>query len=428
MSRAFISLYLSIVVSIIFLGWFADQVWKNFNPELDLSNLELSFFEMLQFADDHNINVMLKNFNLRSSRSTFELVDLDDFAQSSLLDKIKSGKTVSIFQHDGMQRVYRRVRDTQSVIFVSVDQTNSNTSGLYFLILFVFYLLMAMIIYFWIWPLTRDINKLKRKTQIIGQDGVLEKIHIGSSSVVADLASSFNLMADRIRELIASHKDMTSAVSHELRTPLARMRFAIELAENKLEDNASVVAKQIRNIKIDVEEMDALIAGLLNYAGYEHYSKQLIFESGDICSMVNNLIVRRFGDHNLPIDFTCEASLNVFCEWNLMEHCVHNVIQNALKYGRSKIKVSVTIERVESVEHCSIIVEDDGDGIDEQSRGRVLEPFVRLSNHKNKSGFGLGLAIVKRIMDWHQGEIHIGRSQMGGAMVSLRWPFERSLD
>ncbi|KAF1014516.1 MAG: Sensor protein RstB [Stenotrophomonas maltophilia] len=68
-------------------------------------------------------------------------------------------------------------------------------------------------------------------------------------------------------------------------------------------------------------------------------------------------------------------------------------------------------------------VDDDGPGIPEADREKVLRPFTRLdeSRSRDTGGFGLGLAIVCRIALRHGGELQVSRSRLGGARLELRW-------
>lgn len=110
----------------------------------------------------------------------------------------------------------------------------------------------------------------------------------------------------------------------------------------------------------------------------------------------------------------------VTCEWVLMERCLHNLIQNAYKYAQASVCVTLAL----TDGNYLVAVEDDGIGIAPQDARRVFDSFVRLrsSEKDNKSGFGLGLAIVRRIATWHGGEVHVTRSELGGARFVLQWP------
>jgi two-component system sensor histidine kinase RstB len=74
--------------------------------------------------------------------------------------------------------------------------------------------------------------------------------------------------------------------------------------------------------------------------------------------------------------------------------------------------------------NCLLMVEDDGPGIPEEDRDRVFEPFKQLNNDQREMSkeHGLGLAIVHQIVQWHQGQVWVQQSDMGGAQFCVRWP------
>ena len=420
MNRVFISLYLLIVVSIVVLGWGADKLWQAYNPEPKLSASEdvlLVLIDDLMLSDS--------SFSLQESLSEYPNVDvqfksLDSLAESNLATLIRAGEVISLFDSQGNKLLYKKVGGADQFVQIEIAAHNKDSSLFYLGFLFVFYLFIALVIYFWIWPLTRDLKYLQSKTKTIDKDGVPEYVDLGASSTVYDLAKSFNSMSERIRNLVLSHKEMTSAVSHELRTPLARMKFALAIAASN-EDKANVDT-QLKSIKVDVDEMDALINGLLAYAGFEQQSQTLELNKGDLASLIET-ILKHLGQDVSDVQWEFDNQLGgraVCCEWHLIERCLHNVIQNGLRYAHSKLLVTARINQ----SLCEVVIDDDGQGVGEESREKILQPFVRLPGQNKQSGFGLGLAIVKRIITWHKGNVEISQSQMGGARVTLRWPAE----
>lgn len=103
-----------------------------------------------------------------------------------------------------------------------------------------------------------------------------------------------------------------------------------------------------------------------------------------------------------------------------MECVILNVLQNAARFAKHSIRVELST----TADEFQIKIEDDGPGIPEEERARVLESFVRLNNDINlpASGFGLGLAIVKRVMKWHDGDVEVLDSNLGGACMYIHWP------
>ena len=84
-------------------------------------------------------------------------------------------------------------------------------------------------------------------------------------------------MSLRLRSVLASYKEMTYAVSHELRTPLARMKFALTMAQDQMAscEVPRNVQEQWQSLWLDVNEMDALVNQLLNYASFEQENRAL---------------------------------------------------------------------------------------------------------------------------------------------------------
>ena len=98
-----------------------------------------------------------------------------------------------------------------------------------------------------------------------------------------------------------------------------------------------------------------------------------------------------------------------------------NLLDNACKWCRSHVRVTVTVdERAGTRERLWIIVEDDGPGISEENRARILQRGVRTD--ENVPGYGLGLAMVHDTVDLYGGSLVIDCSPLGGARFSLRLP------
>jgi signal transduction histidine kinase len=96
-----------------------------------------------------------------------------------------------------------------------------------------------------------------------------------------------------------------------------------------------------------------------------------------------------------------------------------NLLYNASRYAVSRIVVTF----VSSDGMHRLLVDDDGPGIPEKDRSRVLQSFVQLNpSSGKKAGYGLGLAIVNRAIEWHGGEVQVATSPFGGARIRATWP------
>ena len=443
MNRAFISLYFFIVASVVLIGWGLNQFWERVAPAQEPSEevqalLQLVEQALTQQQPHNNASASAKAQQLSAQlQIQLDILALDDLAQSAALEELHAGHILSTNSNHHVIW-YKRLAQTDQVMMLSIAQAEDQQSLLYNLLLVVFYLAIALAIFLWVWPLSRDSKKLELQTRHLGKDGVPETLKISPTSTLYPLAQAFNLMAQRLRELIASHREMTNAVSHELRTPLARMKFALAMVEEETLDEKS--RRQLRSIEQDVAEMEALINSLLNYAGFEQKTQQLQQSPGHMRDLLDELQLRFARQHrvqsqpSVQLDI-CDLTDNAefICEWKLMETVLQNLINNAAGYAKSCIR----IELMQTANEYVIAVEDDGMGIPVEKRARVFDSFVRLYHESEgradtsesalsgsaTGGFGLGLAIVKRIMQWHNGRAEfVEPTTLSGARAQVRWP------
>jgi signal transduction histidine kinase len=435
MNRAFISLYFFIVASVVLIGWGLNQFWESIAPAQEPTAEIHALFTLIE--DDvltqqpqsdagytQAAQQLSKQLNL-----PLELLPLDDLAQSAAMHDLHAGKILAA-SSNGDIIWYKRLAHTDHVIMLSIPVSDESESPFYRLLLIVFYLAIALAIYLWVWPLSRDSKKLESQTRTLGKDGVPETLEISPTSTLYPLAQAFNHMAQRLRELIASHREMTNAVSHELRTPLARMKFALAMVEE--ENLTDKDRRQLRSVEQDIAEMESLISALLAYAGFEQKTQQLKQTSGHMRDLLEELQLRFARNsprqHHVELEI-CDTTDNAefICEWKLIETVLQNFINNAARYAKARIR----IELMQTQSEFIIAVEDDGAGIPKDKRERVFESFVRLYHEDQDEntagsatgGFGLGLAIVKRIMQWHQGSAQFVEPKMlGGARAEIRWP------
>ena len=109
-----------------------------------------------------------------------------------------------------------------------------------------------------------------------------------------------------------------------------------------------------------------------------------------------------------------------------MLQVLHNLVSNALKYGRSGTAITVDAERVETATGpmVRVTVGDRGDGIAPEHLPRLTERFYRIDTSRSRSmgGTGLGLAIVKHIVERHRGSFDIVSRPGEGTAVSFTLP------
>jgi signal transduction histidine kinase len=116
--------------------------------------------------------------------------------------------------------------------------------------------------------------------------------------------------------------------------------------------------------------------------------------------------------------------VQVLGEPDLLEQVFSNLLQNALRYADTTVRVSGGREDGSAV----IAVEDDGRGVPSDRRAEIFERFLRLdeSRDRDDGGLGLGLAIVAEIVRAHHGSVQVGDSDLGGARFDVELPAENA--
>ena len=422
MNRAFVSLYLIIVLSIVLLGLVLNKFWDEANPPaaVDPAVLDLIFLieKSLETSQNTDKKSLLKNITSELNYKV-ELVSILNFSKTGISETIKQGGVVAISDASA-HYFYKRINHSDDVLMFMKPSDTESRSGLYIGFILLFYTAIAGAVFLWVWPLTRDLARLALHAQQLGKDGQHSRIDISSRSVLYPFANTFNAMAERLNHVLRSQKEMTLAVSHELRTPLARMKFALAITEDQ--NLSTSLQRQLANINKDVLEMESLINSFLAYAGFDQQSQKLNQREGYIQDLIQDIILRlsTHQDKHIKIEVNDHTQGQIIiCEWSLMQTAIQNLIHNALGYARSTIHISIRA----SPDYFLIEVEDDGPGVPDDQQTRIFESFVRVySELTNRSGFGLGLALVKRIMEWHLGSVNYSHSALGGAKFTLKWP------
>lgn len=421
MKRAFLTLYLLIALSILGMGWALDQLWDSYHPEeaksLPGPPLLALVLHQAQGREPEQIRALVAEINT-SGLGELRLLATEALGGSSVLERLESGVPVALEDQNGGRFLYQKIPNQDLVLVV--EQSERQQRWLETLLAVAFYAVLALVVFFWLWPLSRDLSKLERQAQSLGRDQQYPKVSLPPSSTAHRLARAFNRMTERIHQLLQTQKEMTHAVSHELRTPLARMKFALEMAGES--QNPEETKNRLDGLRADVTEMDQLINQLLNYARFEQQRPELNCKAGDMRAMAQELIQRLTANtKEAPeIELHLSGQGSFVCDWPLMERALLNLIQNALHHTRDRIEIQL----YRDARTCRIMVDDDGPGVPAADRVQVFESFVRLRHapEKHAAGFGLGLAIVRQVSRWHGGEARVEQAPLGGARFVIEWP------
>jgi signal transduction histidine kinase len=234
-----------------------------------------------------------------------------------------------------------------------------------------------------------------------------------------ELATTFNQMAQRIEDLIRSREELVQAVSHELGSPLSRLRFHLELMENRPEGKRE---ERIEAMSHELDALDELVAELLSYVQTDELEleRHAFDPTQGLTDLAELARLEAHGDRAVDVELELANDVQLVADRRLFQRAVENVLRNAVQHARGKVLLELSLDE----HNVRVAVHDDGPGIPEELRDEVMIPFVRLDADRSRTtgGVGLGLAIVCRIMNRHNGRFEIGTSPLGGATVATLWP------
>ena len=254
---------------------------------------------------------------------------------------------------------------------------------------------------------TAPLASLATAAERLGHDVSAPPLPEVGTTETRQAARAFNDMQVRLRNLIDNRTRLLAAVSHDLRTPLTLLRLRAETVENAQERDKMLAT---------IAEMDSLIGTALQFARDEGASEPR--KQVDLTAIVQGVVDEMSGA-GFQVRMRKAAPILYKCQPAALKRAVRNLLDNAVKYGKSGSAELNADER--SIE---ISIDDDGPGILEDELGRVLEPFYRLEQSRSREtgGVGLGLAIAQAIAQAHGGTVTLLNRPVGGLRAKIVLP------
>ena len=230
-------------------------------------------------------------------------------------------------------------------------------------------------------------------------------------SEILTIKNALNQLLHRLKETLAREKRITSDAAHELRTPLAAIRLHTELAK-------SAKTKQQQNESLNqvihgVDRTTHLVEQLLTLARLEPELLANDFTDIDLgaliieeCALLSPLAINK----DIDLSFNEVQHKTIRGHESSLRLLVRNLLSNAISYTPHGGNVSIKLS--DQQQQSTLIIEDDGPGISEQDRERVIQRFYRAENHQ-APGCGIGLSIVDRVVKMHRGSLTLQQADSG---------------
>ncbi|MBX5476790.1 MAG: HAMP domain-containing histidine kinase [Clostridia bacterium] len=268
--------------------------------------------------------------------------------------------------------------------------------------------------------LARRLGALSRAARAMADGRLDARVPVEGGDEVADVARSFNLMADRLQKTISDlrrsedlRRDFMASLAHDLRTPVTSIGGFAEALRDGVVRDPDQQRRYAGIIVTEARRLGRLVQDLFDYAR---------LQAGQLEFRMQPLDVRRWFEDFCDAararvegaGFTFEASMpaddvTVLADGDRLARALTNLVDNALRYAPAGSRVA--LEASVRGDEVRFSVADEGPGVPEEERERIWDRFYRGrqagSRAGEDAGSGLGLAIVKSIVEAHGGRVGV---------------------
>jgi signal transduction histidine kinase len=282
--------------------------------------------------------------------------------------------------------------------------------------------------------LVRPVGRLRDAAARLAAGNLEQRVPPGGAAEMAQLASAFNEMAERIEASMKAQRVFVANASHELRTPLTNIKLRAEALEDGALEDPVVARKFVQEIGSEANRLSRMANDLLTLSRQDGTSR-LVREPVDL-SMLIPAVAGEMGLRaekggvslgqeialDLPVLSANPADLRTL---------LVNLIDNALQYTEPGGSITISARATGPQPGVLIQVADTGSGIAAEDLAHIFDRFYRADKARRRgtgvtgSGAGLGLSIVKGIVEAYGGTASAQSAQGQGTTIIVRLPAER---
>jgi len=244
--------------------------------------------------------------------------------------------------------------------------------------------------------ITRPLYQLQHELESRSEVNLEPIVFEDSVQEIDAVTQAINRLVARLTASLERERLFTADVAHELRTPLAGLRLHLEL----LQRNQAVDTQPL------LQRLDQMTANVAQLLQLTRAGQQFTSGSYQNVAMVDEVILPMEAElsamleaRNQTLTLDVENAFVVKGDAILLRMLLRNLVENAHRYSPPEGNITV---RLENATGMSLVIEDEGAGIDESMSGELSKAFVRMDTRYG--GIGLGLSIVSRIVQLHNGQ------------------------
>ena len=265
-------------------------------------------------------------------------------------------------------------------------------------------------------PLSEFSDKIEK---VQAQNLAASRIEENKVKELNQLSISYNKMLERLSESFETQRQFTANAAHELRTPLAVMQVQLDLYNaTEHPDNDECSQKTLKMVTEQNERLSKMVKTLLDMSELQTVARDEEIALDALVEEVLADLEPLAQKKGIPLTGNCEA-LTMIGSDILIYRLVYNLVENAIKYNRSDGQVTVTVAKKD--QNIILSVADTGNGIPEELKDKIFEPFFRIDKSRSRAlgGVGLGLALVYEIVRVHNGNITVKDNPAGGTIFEI---------
>ncbi len=376
---------------------------------------------------------------INTEKTVFSATDNTETVPDYIINTVLSGDTVNKFVRDSKRNLHR------NIIGIPIIYHNKVLGGIFFFfppnimkstiqefshIIFISLVIAIIIAMILIYLSSRSFSKPLKEIN----DAVLEiasgkfdkRVSVSAADEIAQLASSFNYMADSLEHLEEMRASFISDVSHELRTPMTSISGFISgildgtIPKERENEYLKLVLDETTRLSRLTNEMFEMTK--MSSRGYKLSIKRFDFaETIRLCIIAAEKEIDAKG-LDLSVDFEAE-NIYVFAEPDSIKRVIINLLDNAIKYSFENSTIEIKV--FSDSEHIIFEISNIGTGIDEADLPYIFDRFYKTDKSRNREnvGAGLGLSFVKNILNLHSQQINVKSVKTGNSSRKTTFSF-----
>jgi two-component system, NtrC family, sensor kinase len=308
------------------------------------------------------------------------------------------------------------------------------------------------------------IHRLIEGTRAVSNMKLDEPIHIDSSEELGELANSFNIMRERLKEAIqelnsftqhlevkvakrtaqlemankklmatdrlASLGQLAASVAHEINNPLYSILNLSKLMERMIKEDGippsrlNEFKKYLMQVSSETARVGHIVTDLLAFSRRSRSQKSEA-DLNEIVSTTMSLLDHKLNLMNITLDLKLQSDLpHFYCDSSQVQQVIINLVINAAEATHHSEVRNITIRTGydKSRDSVMLTVEDTGDGMPPELINKIFEPFF--TTKTEGKGIGLGLAVVYGIVQTHRGDIDVRSCPGKGTVFSVFFPLK----